>query len=44
MDVPAYIEVQTLKLKAMVYGYQLWLIIAFLIDGKKGEEMTKKFS
>lgn len=44
MDVPAALELTSMKAKLLFVGYQLYLIIAFLLGGKIGESMTKKFS
>ena len=44
MDVPATIELTSIKAKWWFLNYQLYLIIAFLIGGSIGERMTKRFS
>jgi hypothetical protein len=44
MDVPAMLELTSIKAKFLFAAYQLYLIIAFLIGGSIGESMTKKFS
>ena len=41
MDVPAYVEVQSITAKLMVLAYQWVLISAFLLGGRAGEWICK---
>jgi hypothetical protein len=44
MDVPGKVEIATITQKLLVFAYQFWLIIAFLLGGKIGKYMTQKFA
>jgi hypothetical protein len=44
MEVPAFLELSSIKAKLLFVAYQLWLIVSYLIGGSIGDRMTKYFS